>query len=143
MTAKQMFVLLLKLYPPDHRAVFGEEMLAVLEQAAKRQTGLPGSIVFFALEAMGLLRGAAREWAAVLTAGRQPLRQEVIAHDGLPDDLRVAQIRADAAIREMVQAISSGQFERARRWSDLERRERDRLRKIREEYGLGDEPAGV
>jgi hypothetical protein len=83
MTAKRMFVLLLKLYLADHRAVFGEEMLAVLEQAAKRQTGLPGSIVFFALEAMGLLRGAAREWAAVLTAGRQPLRQEVIAHDGL------------------------------------------------------------
>jgi hypothetical protein len=143
MTAERMFRLLLKLYPPDHRAMFGEEMLAVLDQAAKRQKRLPRSIVFFAVEALGLLWGATREWVAVLKAGRHPLRQEVIAHDSLPEDLRFAQIRVDAAIREMVRAISSGQFQRARRWSDLERRERAHLRRIREEHGLGDEPAGV
>lgn len=143
MTAARMFGLLLKLYPPDHRAMFGEEMLSVLDQAAKRQNGLPRSIGFFAVEAMGILWGATREWVALLKARRHRLSDEVMADDGLPEEVQFARTRVNSAIREMVQAISSQQFERARQYSDIERRERDRLRRIREEYGLGGEPGGV
>lgn len=140
MTAARMFGLLLKLYPPDYRTMFGGEMLSVLEQAGQQQNGWPRSIGFFVIEAMGILWGATREWAALLTGGRHPRREEIPAQDGLPEEVQIAQSRVDTAIKQMVQAISSQQFERARRCSDLERRERDRLHRIREKYGLGDEP---
>jgi hypothetical protein len=138
MTVTRIFGLLIKLYPPDHRAIFGEEMLAVLDQAATRQKGFSRSIGFFAVEATGLLWDAARAWAALLKTGRHPLEEEALVRDGLPEGVQLAQIRVDAAIREMVRAISSRQFERARQWSDVERRERGRLRRIRGESGLGD-----
>jgi hypothetical protein len=143
MTAARMFGLLLKLYPPDYRAMFGGEMLSVLDQAAKQQNGLPRSIGFFALEALGILWGAAREWAALLMVGRHRLREEVMAHDGLPEEVQFAQSRVDTAIRQMVQAISLQQFEKARRCSDLERKERDHLHRIRKKYGLGGETGTV
>jgi hypothetical protein len=123
--------------------MFGEEMLSVLEQAAQRQNGLPGSLAFFAREAMGILWGAAREWAALLTGSRHEPREEITPHDDLPEEVQLAQARVETAIRQMVQAISSRQFETARRCSCLERRERDRLHRIREKYGLGGEPETV
>jgi hypothetical protein len=54
----------------------------------------------------------------------------------LPQDVIDAQQRVDSNIAGMVYAIANHQFERARVHSNQERQARERLRILREKYGL-------
>jgi hypothetical protein len=60
-----LYRLMLRLYPPAHRAKFGEEMMAVLQQGSTDSSHQPLAARFwFAIrETTGLLRGALQERA--------------------------------------------------------------------------------
>jgi hypothetical protein len=119
-------------------------MLSVVEQRANQQRGLARFIGFFTIEAFGIMWGALQEWVALLAGVRHRNMEEVVAHDDrLPEDVRSAQGRVNAALEQMLHAISAQQFERARRWSDVEREERHILRRLLEKHGLGDEPEAI
>ena len=62
----RIFYLLLRLYPPEHQAVFAPEMLALLKERAHEGRQRRGSarMYFFLKESFDLLRGAMTEWLA-------------------------------------------------------------------------------
>ena len=63
-----LYRLMLRLYPPAHRAKFGEEMMAVLQQGSTDTSHEPLAARFwFAIrETSGLLRGALQEHAQAI-----------------------------------------------------------------------------
>jgi hypothetical protein len=64
MNIRLAYKTLLRLYPPDHRAVFADEMLSVFEEVAEEQRQHTRVIFarFVAEELTHLLMGAAAEW---------------------------------------------------------------------------------
>jgi hypothetical protein len=132
---------LLKLYPPDYRAVFESEMLAVFRDRAqeRRRKWLPVSVALLSLEILGILEGAAVEWAARFRstdylAGRAETAQH--DRDAVPAEIIEAERELDRTLRGMVYAIAHHRFHQARAYSDEERAARDRLRQLRERHGL-------
>ena len=145
---RHAFRFLLLLYPRDYRTEFGSEMLNVFEQAAKdnRDAGWAPLIQFLVAELAGMIAGAGREWMAKLTrlTGRTRRQVQVLpaTQSALPDEVVEARQRVDEAIKRMVEAIASHNFERARRLSDQERIERDSLRRLYAKYNI-DEASGA
>jgi hypothetical protein len=60
---------LLKLYPAEYRALFGEEMSACFETTAQecRERGVFALLCYAVLELIGLVRAACGEWIARLS----------------------------------------------------------------------------
>jgi hypothetical protein len=65
MGLSRVYKALLRLYPPDHRAAFADEMLAVFEESAeeRRQAGLTAFIRFAIEELIGVVKEAGAERA--------------------------------------------------------------------------------
>ncbi len=61
----------------------------------------------------------------------------------LPEELTEVQKRIKFIVHRMENAIANHEFEKARFYSDEERKERDNLRALREKYHLDDSSAGI
>jgi len=93
-------------------------------------------------------------WLADLRAasGLWTVKQDLVANTTAPfaiytsdpskenDKLRQAQMRIDSLIQQMERAIANHEFEKARRYSDEERKERENLRLLREQLHLEEPP---
>jgi len=74
------------------------------------------------------------------------LLDEAAAHvqvrqDNLPDDIRDVQKRIKFIQHRMESALTNHEFEKARFYSDEERKEREKLRRLREKYNIGETPS--
>lgn len=78
---RRVFQLLMRLYPAEHRRVFGAEMLAVFDRAAaeRRAQGRAAVARFAFAEVMGVLHAAPAEWCACMRLPAAPLAAGVIA----------------------------------------------------------------
>jgi hypothetical protein len=130
---KQAYQFMLLLYPRGYRDQFAGEMTRVFEEsfAERREHRWTWSVRFAFAEMAGLIGGAAQAWIDHSSA------PEIPAASCSPNDLMEAQQRVDLNIAGMVHAIANHQFERARVFSDQERRAREQLRVLREKYGIG------
>ncbi len=132
-----LFEWLLRLYPAEHRELFGEEMANVLRQAAedRRTEGWWAYARFVVWEFAGLVTGAAAVWAARFawqsrgTPAAQPA--------GL-SEIQETERKIQTSIDCMVHAIENHQFEKARFYSIAEREFRARLEKLRDRYGISE-----
>jgi hypothetical protein len=126
----QIFELLLRLYPAEHRELFGEEMAGVLRQAAedRRAEGWWAYARFVVWEFTGLMAGAAAVWAARF-AGRRRVQPE--AEPNGVSEIREVERKIQRCIDCMVYAIANHQFEKARFYSHAERELRARLDNLR------------
>ncbi|HTR39223.1 MAG TPA: hypothetical protein VMH80_25280 [Bryobacteraceae bacterium] len=130
---RRTYLFFLLLYPRNHRALFGTEMLRVHQESAAehRSQGRIAYAAFVVRELAGLLTGAAGAWF-----GRQPPLPK--AQGNVPTNIAEAQRCIDASIAGMVQAIAHHQFEKARFYSFAERKARENLRRLKESYGISD-----
>lgn len=129
--ARRIFRFLLWLYPPRARARFGAEMTELFElrtMAAESRTR------FLLSEIAGLIAGAFREWFA--SSGEERHRTADYEDGHLPNEVLRARLHVNEAVQGMVDAISHHRFERARRLAYEERIERERLRRICDDYGI-------
>jgi hypothetical protein len=114
---------LLRLYPAEYRALFGDEMLALLGDATEEQLGR-GWMAFVCLagrELTGLAVGGSLERIAKLRNPGDYL-------DGLgADETLDAEATVKLLVRRMEYAISHHQFHKARYYAEMERREREKL----------------
>jgi hypothetical protein len=139
---KRAYRFMLLLYPRGHLNQFSEEMTSVFEEAFadRRAQGWSWSVRFAVEEMAGLIGGAAEAWLAP----KPGPEVQTASTPNLPQELIDAQRGVDANIAGMVYAIANHQFERARDHSNQERQARERLRILREKYGLGNYlPAAV
>lgn len=129
--ARRIFRFLLWLYPPRSRVRFGAEMTELFElrtMAAENRTR------FLLSEIAGLIAGAIREWFASAGAERHLIADYDDGH--LPNEVLRARLRVNDAVQGMTDAISHRQFERARTLAYEERIERERLRRLCDDYGI-------
>jgi hypothetical protein len=138
----RIFHLLLRLYPPEHQAIFAPEMLDLLKETAyeQRRRGWNAQIRFVLKEGFGLLTGATAEWIAKLTRRdyvtnqRPPGQTEQEA--ALPAEVVEAQKLVQSTLRLMDRAIANHQFEKARFYSYEERKAREHLRLLQQKYNI-------
>jgi hypothetical protein len=133
------FGLFLRLYPRAYRLEYGPEVLSVLERRLAEREGLVSRLALYVGEVGGLIGGAAAAWiwqlqnrthsAALATASTEL--------STLPEEVREAKARADAALGLMLQSIAAHKFEKARQYSFEEKRQRLALDRLKEKYGLG------
>ena len=121
MNLRQVYRLLLRLYPKHHQAGFGAEMLAVFDRAAaeRRKEGWRSYTAFAIRELVGLFIGAADE------GGSQPKYDEMLE----------AQELLDGSVRLTIHAIAHHDFAGARRYWRLEHESRENLRLLCERRG--------
>jgi hypothetical protein len=131
---RRVYRFCLLLYPRQHRDRFADEMLDVFDEASAeyREHGWSWSVRFAFTEVAGVVAGAAEAWLSPKPAPEV----RSAPHSNLPQELFEAQQRVDANIAGMVHAIANHQFEKARNYSNSERRARESLRVLREKYGL-------
>jgi hypothetical protein len=113
---------LLRLYPPDFRQQFSEEMVCVFEQRAAERLANGGavSVAFFLTEFSAIVKGAHVMWFSKIL----PFRRKQSEFDiGTPilNAEEAAKLRKQA-IQKMVAAIADHDFVTARRFSDEEAR---------------------
>jgi hypothetical protein len=118
---KHVWKMLLRLYPPAHRASFAAEMEEVFEQAAeeRRRQGWLSFAGFLLAELFGLLLGAGAAWTRE-TRSRGP--------NG--DPVAKTKTLIEANLRRMEHAIATHQFERARFFSHYHLKLRERLSRL-------------
>ncbi|MBV8728797.1 MAG: hypothetical protein JO336_03205, partial [Acidobacteriia bacterium] len=129
---------LLRLYPKEHRELFGEEMATVLRQAAedRRARGMAAYLWFAFWEIVGLVTGAAAVWAANLAqrAGKPAIDSPpglwFCPTTSIAETERLIQRSIDC----MVHAIANHQFAKARFYSEAERRLRAHLKDLQDRY---------
>jgi hypothetical protein len=131
--------LLLRLYPKEHRELFGEEMASVLRQAAedRRAQGWWPYARFLVWEVAGLAVGAAAVWAARF-AGQPHIQPSPPSRAAQPDEIRETEQLIQRSIDCMVHAIANHQFTKARFYSNVEREARARLNNLRDRYGISE-----
>lgn len=134
---------LLRLYPRGYREEFGQEILRVFEQAERehrtRGWGVYGC--FLLTEFCGIVTGAARQW--VIPRCGNPMETRNVE---LPDEsqsrptseLREAEERVAYSLKSMERAIASHDFTGARVWSFEDLKAREKLRTLRDRYGIDD-----
>jgi hypothetical protein len=112
-----------QVYERFHEVTYAEEALEFAAQSADRylpERALPG-------KAFELLDAA---------AARVKMRQ-----GALPDEIVEVQKRIRFIVHRMDSAIANHEFEKARFYSDEERKERENLRMLREQHSLEDAPS--
>jgi hypothetical protein len=134
---------LLRIYPPDHRRWFGDEMRSVFEEAAREHRGR-GPIAYAAFlfsECAGLIGGSAMAWTANL-AGRGYIRRPELIGSGvtatLPLEVQQAQDRLNISLNGLLHAIANHQFVQARAFAAEEQKAREELRVVREKYHIAE-----
>jgi hypothetical protein len=142
---KKAFAALLRLYPRRYRRQFGAERAAVFEQAldAERERPLGSFVRFLGAELLGLVVGAGTEWIARFSSpnyGRSDcnMMKETVSEQGtsLPVEITQSQERIRELVGNMVKAIATHSFEKARFYSNEERKEKENLRLLMEKHGL-------
>jgi hypothetical protein len=130
---------LLRLYPKEHRELFGDEMAAVLRQAGedRRTAGWWAYASFLVCEIVGLAAGAAAVWAARF-AGQQNVQPSPASPAAQPNEIRETEQLIQRSIDCMVHAIANHQFTKARFYSNVEREARARLQNLRGRYGISE-----
>jgi hypothetical protein len=131
---------LLRLYPKDHRELFGAEMAAVLGQAAedRRALGRRAYLWFTICEIAGLLAGVTALWAARL-AEHPPMEQPHVAMLWLPDSVSEVERLIQRNLDRMTNAIATHQFVQARFYSVADQKLREHLEKLRNRNGDADQ----
>jgi hypothetical protein len=104
---KRAYSILLRLYPAEYRALFQNEMLAIIEEAAAERRGRFAYIWFSLRELAGLACGGGLEWIA--KCGRS---------DRYLDSVPAGMDRAEFLIRRMEYAIAHHQFAKARYYAE-------------------------
>ena len=141
---KRVCEILLRLYPANYRATFGAEMLGVLAEKAREHDGqrAVGYVRFVIPELAGLAIGAVVQWCARIAcygsaSGHAPAAASRAGAGGraLPEVME-AEIRVQVAIDRMVDAIATHQFEKARFYSEEERKAREVLGLLRRQYDI-------
>jgi hypothetical protein len=127
----QIFRVLLRLYPPEYRRTFAPEMLTVLEKATHEhcQSNWAPYARFVLSESLGLIKGAAAEWIVRLTTDSRANHEEA-----LPAEVMKAQKQVKLILSRMEHAIANHQFEKARFYSEEERKARENLRLLQRKY---------
>ena len=117
---RRIYSTLLRLYPPEHRALFEREMLMLLEEASaeRRGRGWAAFLWFSLRELVGLACGGGFEWIA--KCGRSSRYLESV-----PCGVE----RVEFLIRRMEYAIAHHEFAKARYYAEEERLEREKLQK--------------
>ena len=131
--------LLMRLYPRTHRAIFEQEMTVVFEEAAEehRRRGWVSFVRFVVAEMAGIVTGSCVQWLSAVRSREQPQHALAGADTrGLPSEIAEAEQRLQANLKRMEYAIAHHQFPRARFFSEVDRRERERLQQLRSKYGL-------
>src|SRR5579883_637858 len=126
---------LLRLYPRSHRAIYGQEMARVFEQAAQhaRERGRLDYVHFLLCEIAGLLGGSAREWLRAL-AHKHYTPQAASPQGGALTGLESAELRIKANLRRMEYAIAHHQFQQARFFAEVDCREREELARLMKQH---------
>ena len=143
----RVYEILLGLYPPEYRYLFGAEMPGVFELAAedRRQQGLVSFVCFVLSEFIGLVLGAGAAWVGRcqldpvldLTKMRPPgvTRQTYVsALDEVIDARKLVAFN----LNRMEQAISRERFAEARFYSEEDRRARANLRLVLRKYNIAE-----
>ena len=163
MSVVSVYNALLSLYPRDYRESFSREMRTAFKKASEERLaqGRLAYAGFVMAEFGGLLVGAATEWIAKWTTsssirGRtlpdmQRMRPAGVprelwfaaagdhaAANQIPDELIEAEKRTEFLVNRMVHAIANHDFEGARSYSLQEIKAREKLRRLREKYGIGE-----
>jgi hypothetical protein len=125
----RFFDLLLRLYPKDHREMFGAEMANVLRQAShdRRREGIAAYLWFTFFEIAGLLAGAVALQAATLAGHR---RIKPVLWIPAASTVEETELLIQRSIDCMVHAIATHQFVKARFYSEVERKLRQRLQDL-------------
>lgn len=130
---QQLFWAVMRLYPEEYRAVFGDEMLAVLASRAAdlRNVFFLKSGFWVIAEIAGLARGAVAEHIA-RWADRKRYRAvlDEIRPDDLAQDAAALRSRLNQVIHLMERAIAHHDFPKARFYSDEERKTRYLLSQV-------------
>jgi hypothetical protein len=133
----RIFNALLRLYPPEYRRIFASEMLIVLEASHKGcQRELAPYCRFVIAESFGLLRGAIVEWIAELTSGSYVKERHLPDHEILPTEVAEARKQVKFILSQMEHAIAHHQFEKARFYSEEERKARENLRLLQQRHQI-------
>jgi hypothetical protein len=151
---KQLYELLLLLYPSDLRALFAAEMSTVFGSAAEEQRfrGRIALARFVCAELYGLLRDAVAERAARLIEpvfGRRvpggidltQMRAPKVsrqAYTAAIDEVLDARRQVDINLRRMTAALSRNDFVEARFYSDEERKAREYWRLVQRKYRIAE-----
>jgi hypothetical protein len=125
----RFFDFLLRLYPKDHRELFGAEMASVLRQAAeeRRREGNAAYLWFTVFEVAGLLAGAVALRAAAL-ARHRPTKP--VLWMPAASSVQETELLIQRSIDCMVDAIATHQFVKARFYAEVERKLRQRLQDL-------------
>src|SRR5690348_16833357 len=144
---KSLFEMLLRLYPAGPRELLGPEMVRVFEQGASehRQRGRFAFACFAVRELFGLLSGCASAWrlsepgepALDLRKMRPPEVSKARYVTAL-DEVLAARRLVLANLRRMQDSISHREFEKARFYSDEERKAREQLRVLHRKYRIAE-----
>ncbi|MFL6463922.1 MAG: hypothetical protein ACJ73N_05885 [Bryobacteraceae bacterium] len=138
----KIFTALLRLYPPEYRSAFASEMLIVLEEASRRVCRRKWAPYahFVLIESFGLIRGAIAEWAVSLTTNSYISDQCLPGHadnkENLPAEVTEARRQVKLVLSQMEHAIANHQFEKARFYSEEERKARENLRLLQQKYQI-------
>ena len=140
----RIYDFLLRLYPAEYIALFGEEIGSVLHEAAadKRRQGTTAFTGFVFRETLGLLVGLGTEWMAKFTtfngymSGVQLTARTAAAIGGAPDEVAESQKRIQLLCRQMDHAIANHDFEGARLFSVENSKERAKLDQLRAKFAI-------
>ncbi len=121
MFVQKIYSMLLSLYPPAFRAQFGDEMVQVFLQAASEHRSRP---LFIVREMLGLVTGAAREWAA----NREAVVEDITA---LPSDIAGVEKYRQIVSQRLIHAIANHDFAGARLYDEQDRKARQLLDRLR------------
>lgn len=161
MNFKPVYRALLRLYPSDYRLFFAAEMLDAFGRAAEEQRALGGLAYgrFVGVELVALTLSVPLEWMAKLSTSRsirarslpdlRMMRPAGVPRElwfasarrmsaAAPDEIAEAEQRVEFCLRRMEHAIATHDFPRARFYSNEDLKAREKLRRLRAKYGLGE-----
>ena len=142
---KSVYRALLRIYPRDHRALFGGE----IERALAMASEVGGTSAL--RECAGLMKGALAEWIAKLTTDsairgralpdRMMMRPPGVSWEAhyagaFPAEVMEAERHTELLVGRIVQAIANHRFEDARRYSYEEEKSRENLRLLRQKQNI-------
>jgi hypothetical protein len=127
MKVRRACEILLRLYPREHRELFGEEMMAVFQQAAEERRGR----AWVLKEWIGFIVGAGAAWIAKLTG-----RSGSVPDQAWSSEVMEARARVELLVSRTVHAIATHDFPGARFYFEEERKAREDLRLLRGKHLL-------
>jgi hypothetical protein len=125
---------ILRLYPAEHQATFGPEMIETFEEAAaeRGKQGKAAFVRFAVWELAGLVRGLWSEWMAKWSDPGGYVTAQCLpeSESNLPPEVLELEKQLQTALRRMEFAIAHHDFPNARFYSNEERETREKLRTL-------------